>query len=40
MKKLMTLALAAGAVVLLRRQRDTRPAADVWRDATRPTPPS
>lgn len=37
MKKLVTIALAAGAVVLVRRQRDTRPAQDVWRDATRAT---
>ena len=37
MKKLVTIALAAGAVVLVRRQRDTRPAKDVWRDATRNT---
>ena len=37
MRKLVAIALAAGAVVLLRRQRDARPAADVWRDATRDT---
>jgi hypothetical protein len=36
-KKLVTIALVAGAAVLLRRQRDARPAKDVWRDATRET---
>ena len=35
MKKLMTLVLAAGAVAFLRRKRDERPAAEVWREATR-----
>ena len=33
-KALVTLALAAGAVVLLRRQREQRPTKDVWREAT------
>ena len=38
-KKVVALVLAAGAVHLVRRQRATRPAADVWRDATRnPSP--
>jgi len=36
-KKLVTIALVAGAAVLVRRQRDPRPAKDVWRDATRET---
>jgi hypothetical protein len=36
-KKLVTIALVAGAAVLVRRQRDARPAKDVWRDATRDT---
>ncbi|MHC1558276.1 DLW-39 family protein [Actinomycetospora sp. C-140] len=34
MKALVTLALAAGAVVLLRRQREQQPTKDVWREAT------
>ena len=34
MKAVVALVLAAGAVQFLRRQRATRPAADVWREAT------
>jgi MYXO-CTERM domain-containing protein len=37
-KKLFALALAAGAALFLRRQQQSRPAADVWREAT--TPPT
>ena len=33
-KALVTLALAAGAAVVLRRRRDQRPARDVWHEAT------
>jgi hypothetical protein len=33
-KALVTLALAAGAAVLLRRHRDQRPTRDVWHEAT------
>jgi hypothetical protein len=36
-KRLVTIALVAGVAVLVRRQRDARPAKDVWRDATRDT---
>jgi hypothetical protein len=35
-KTIVALAAAAGAVLLLRRQRD-RPAKEVWRDATSPS---
>ena len=38
-KKLVTLVLAVGAAAFLRRKRDERPAAEVWREATR-TPSS
>ena len=38
-KKLVTLVLAVGAAAFLRRKRDERPAAEVWREATR-TPTS
>lgn len=38
-KKVVALLVAAGAVHLARRQRAARPAADVWRDATRTTSP-
>lgn len=35
-KKLVALALAAGAALFLRRQQQSRPTADVWREATTP----
>ena len=34
MRTVVALVLAAGAVHLVRRRRATRPAADVWREAT------
>ena len=34
-KKLATLVLAVGAAAFLRRKRDERPTAEVWREATR-----
>ncbi|MDD7922822.1 DLW-39 family protein [Actinomycetospora chibensis] len=37
MKTVVALALAAGAALLVRRQRDQNPAKEVWRDATRPS---
>lgn len=40
MKKLVTIALAVGAALFLRRKRDERPAAEVWREATKSPPPA
>ncbi|WP_285658395.1 DLW-39 family protein [Actinomycetospora sp. NBRC 106375] len=34
MKALVTLAVAAGAVLVLRRQREQRPTRNVWHEAT------
>lgn len=38
MTKLVTLALAVGAVLVVRRKRGERPTAEVWREATKPSP--
>ena len=39
-KKIVALVLAAGVALFVRRQQQSRPAADVWRDATGSAPPA